>query len=81
MTSSFFGNVELKDSASSVLKWKGSGTPDGTLTHDPITSTAKTWTLPDVTGTVALQSGISGTYTSITSITVTNGIITAISGT
>lgn len=37
--------------------------------------------LPDASGTVALQNAISGTFTVITSITINNGSVTAITGT
>jgi hypothetical protein len=40
----------------------------------------RTISLPNATGTVALESAVSATYTTITSITVTNGIVTDIQG-
>jgi hypothetical protein len=74
-----FGGTGLSDRLIVSPVAKGANQFDGTNTSADLTA-ARTWTLPDATGTLALTSAVSVTYTTITSLTVTNGIVTAIVG-
>ena len=51
---------------------------EGLMSSATLTA-SRTWTLPDSTGTIALQTGVNFGPSAVTSITVVNGIITSIS--
>ena len=64
-------------SAGNITHFSGAGV-EGVLEMDSPTAN-RTWSMPDASGTIALQTGVSFGPSAVTSITVVNGIITAIS--